>query len=199
MKIEFELRAEDGRETRRAYYRHLRSRFERYFLPCIGLLLMADPVWEGLEAIASGRGLHHLSRGTILMFLEGWLLLVVGWIAARRGPLGALRHPGRGGIKTLDIGDDGITIGDPGRFAVSSFPWSDFSRFVETENLFILLSLYPTNAASLFAYRAPAAPACLYVIPKRAFAAGEMEEFRKLLKQRMPDEVRGGRTRTTGR
>ena len=161
MKIEMELRAEDGREARRAYYRYLRRGFERYLLPLVGLLLIAGPTWAGLEEMAAGRGLHHLSRTNLVVFLEGWCLLLVGWIVAKRGPIGALRPPGRGGIKTLNIGEDGIAISDSERFAVSSLPWTDFSRFVETEKLFVLLSLWPSNVSSLFAYRVRGAPASL--------------------------------------
>ena len=111
---------------------------------------------------------------------------MLGWILARRGPIAALRQPGRGGLKTLDIGEGGIAISDSERFAVSSLPWTDFSRFVETENLFVLLSLWPTNTSSLYAYRVRGAPACLYVIPKRAFTGGDMQEFRALMKQHVP-------------
>lgn len=186
MKIEFELRAEDGREARRAYYQYLRRRFERYFLPVIALLFIATPTFVGLKSLATGHGLHRLSRTDVLFFLEGCFLLLVGWIVAKRGPVGTLRQPGRDGLKTLDIGEDGVAISDSKRFAVSSLPWTDFSRFVETENLFVLLSLSPTNTSSLYAYRVRGNPACLYVVPKRAFAAGGVEEFRALLKQHLP-------------
>ncbi|HEV2115843.1 MAG TPA: YcxB family protein [Terriglobales bacterium] len=186
MKIEFELRTEDEREARRAYYQHLRRGFERYLLPVVGLLLIAGPVWARWDALTSGRSLHHLSRADLAVFLEGWFLLMLGWIVAKRGPIGALRQPGRGGLKTLDAGEDGIAIGDSERFAVSSLPWTDFSRFVESKNLFVFLSVWPTNASSLYAYRVRGTPACLYVVPKRAFAAGGVEEFRALLRQHLP-------------
>lgn len=198
MRIEFELRAEDGRETRRAYYRHLRRGLEQYLLLGVGLLFIAGSLLFGVKAVAAGRGLHHFSRSALVTFGEGWFMLIVGWFVAKHGPIAALRHPGRGGIKTLDIGEDGITFGDPGRFAVSSLPWTDFSRFVETENLLVLLSVWPTNTASLYAYRVRGAPACLYVVPKRAFAAGDGEEFRKLLRRHMPEVPvrRGMRSRS---
>ena len=104
-------------------------------------------------------------------------------VSGRRGPLYSLRPPGHAGAQELEIGEEGIVIGSPDRFAVSSLAWHDFTRFVETDNLFVLLSLWPSNVSSLFAYRMRGTPRSLYVIPKRAFSPPATEQFRNLLER----------------
>lgn len=184
MRIEFELRAEDGKEARRAYYRNLRPRAERYIywlMAFVGLIFIADPVRAGLRALAAGRSLHNLPATNLLTFIEGWVLLFVVWFVGKHGPIYSLRRPGYSGVQELHIGEDGIGISSSGGFAVSSLAWHDFTRIVETENLFVLLSLWPSNASSLFAYGIRSKPASLFLIPKRAIATDELEGLRRLL------------------
>lgn len=189
MKIEFELRAEDGKEARRAYSASLRPRSDRYIyflLICLGLLFIIGQlvsVWRGR---VHGGGPNRIGYRECFEFLLGVLLVFEGWFLARRGPLYSFRPPGHPGAQALEIGEDGIAIGAPDRFAVSFLAWHDFSRFVETENLFVLLTLWPSNVSSLFAYRIRSTPRSLYVIPKRVFSAGAAEEFRNLLKKHVP-------------
>lgn len=189
MKIEFELRAEDGKEARRAYYASLRPRSDRYLyflLIGLGLLFIIGqlvPVWRGR---GHGGGLNAIGYREWFQALLGLFFIFEGWFLARRGPLYSFRPPGHAGAQALEIGEQGIALGGPDRFAVSSLAWRDFSRFVETEHLFVLLSLWPSNVSSLFAYRIRSTPRSLYVIPKRAFSAGVAEEFRNLLKKHVP-------------
>jgi len=189
VKIEFELSAEDGKEARRAYYASLRPRSDRYIyflLICLGLLFIIGQSVLVWRRRVHGGGLNGIGYREWFEFLLGMLLVFEGWFLARRGPLYSLRPPGRAGAQALEIGEEGIALGGPDRFAVSSLAWRDFSRFVETENLFVLLTLWPSNVSSLFAYRIRSTPRSFYVIPKRAFSSGAAEEFRNLLKEHVP-------------
>lgn len=189
MKIEFELRAEDGKEARLAYYASLRPRSDRYIyflLICVGLLFIIGQLVLVWRRRVHGGGLNGIGYREWFEFLLGMLLVFEGWFLARRGPLYSFRPPGHAGAQALEIGEEGIAIGGPDRFAVSSLAWRDFSRFVETENLFVLLTLWPSNVSSLFAYRIRSTPRSLYVIPKRVFSSGAAEEFRNLLKEHVP-------------
>jgi hypothetical protein len=184
VKVEFELSADDANEARRAYYASLRPRSDRYLyflLICLGLLfiiLQLASVWRGR---VHGGGLNAIGYREWFQFLLGLFFVLEGWFLVKRGPIYTFRPPGHAGAQVLQIGEEGITIGSPDRFAVSSLAWHDFSRFVETENLFVLLSLWPSNVSSLFAYRIRATPRSLYVIPKRAFPPPAAEQFRNLL------------------
>lgn len=188
MKIEFELRAEDGKEAQRAYYASMRPRSDRYInflLICLGLLFVIGQlflVWRNVVQ----RGRSAIGYHGWFEFLLGLLLIFEGWFLAKRGPIYSFRPPGHAGAQALEIGEEGIAIGSPNRFAVSSLAWHDFSRFIETENLFVLLTLWPSNVSSLFAYRIRSTPRSLYVIPKRVLSSGAAEEFRNLLKKNVP-------------
>jgi len=188
VKIEFELRAEDGKEAQRAYYASLRPRSDRYIyflLICLGLLFIIGPLVSFWRGRVHG-GLNGIGYREWFEFFLGVLLVFEGWFLARRGPLYSFRPPGHVGAQALEIGEEGIVIGSPDRFAVSSLAWHDFSRFVETENLFVLLTLWPSNVSSLFAYRIRSTPRSLYVIPKRVFSPGAAEELRNLLTEHVP-------------
>ncbi len=193
MKIEFEFRVEDGKEARHAYYASLRPRWDRYIyflVICLGLVLIIGQlclVWR--QVVQGGR--NAIGYRDWFQFLLGLLLVFEGWFLDKRGPIYSFRHPGHAGAQALEIGEEGITIGSPDRFAVSSLAWHDFSRFVETENLFVLLTLWPSNVSSLFAYRIRSTPRSLYLIPKRALASGEVEEFRRLLRTHVPAVASG--------
>lgn len=184
VKIEFELCAEDGNGARRAYYASLRPHSERYLnflLICVGLIFIIGQlvlVWRGR---VHGGGLTGIGYRNWFEFILGLLLVFEGWFFLKRGPIYSFRPPGHAGAQVWQIEEEGIVIGSPDRFAVSSLAWLDFSRFVETDNLFVLLSLWPSNVSSLFAYRVRGTPRSLYVIPKRAFPPPAAEEFRDLL------------------
>jgi len=47
--------------------------------------------------------------------------------------------------------------------------WTNFIRFLESKNLFLLYT----------------SPACFNIVPKRAFAPGETESFRGLLQEKL--------------
>ncbi len=189
MKIEFELRAEDGKEARRSYYASLRPRWDRYIyflMICLGFLLVIGQLFVVWRDVVQGRR-NAIGSQSWVQFLLGMLLIFEGWLLDKRGPIYSFRPPGHAGAQTLEIGEEGIAIGSPDRFAVSSLAWHDFSRFVETKNLFVLLTLWPSNVSSLFAYRIRSTPRSLYVIPKRVFSSGAAEEFRNLLKKHVPE------------
>ncbi len=188
MKIEFELKEEDGKEARRAYYASLRPRSDRYIyfmLIGLGAFFIMGQLFFSPSRRGSG-GWIAIGYREWFQFLLGLLLVLEGWFLARRGPIYSFRPPGHAGAQALEIGEEGIAIGSPDRFAVSSLAWHDFSRFVETENLFVLLTLWPSNVSSLFAYRIRSTPRSLYVIPKRVLSSGTAEEFRNLLKEHVP-------------
>ncbi len=188
MKIEFELKEEDGKEARRAYYASLRPRSDRYIyfmLIGLGAFFIMGQLFFSPSRRGSG-GWIAIGYREWFQFLLGLLLVLEGWFLARRGPIYSFRPPGHAGAQALEIGEEGIAIGSPDRFAVSSLAWHDFSRFVETENLFVLLTLWPSNVHSLFAYRIRSTPRSLYVIPKRVLSSGTAEEFRNLLKEHVP-------------
>jgi hypothetical protein len=186
VKIEFEPCAEDGNGARRAYYASLRPRSEQYLyflLICVGLLFIIGQLVSVWRSRVHGGGLNDMGYRNWFEFIVGLLLLLEGWFLVKRGPIYSFRPPGRTGAQELEIGEEGIVIGSPDRFAVSSLAWHDFSRFVETDNLFVLLSLWPSNVSSLFAYRIRGTARSLYVIPKRAFTPPAAEQFRNLLKR----------------
>ena len=150
MKVEFELSADDASEARRAYHAALRSRSERYLyflLICLGLLFIIAQlvsVWRGR---VHGAGLNAIGYREWFQFLLGLFFVFEGWFLVRRGPIYSFRPPGHAGAQELQIGEEGIAIGSPDRFAVSSLAWHDFTRFVETDHLFVLLSLWPSNVS----------------------------------------------------
>lgn len=107
---------------------------------CLGFLLVIGQLFLVWRDVVQG-GRNAISYQGWFEFLLGLLMIFEAWFLARRGPIYSFRPPGHAGAQALEIGEEGIAIGSPDRFAVSSLAWHDFSRFVETENLFVLLTL----------------------------------------------------------
>lgn len=70
---------------------------------------------------------------------------------------------------TLVISDDGIEVSIS--TAKTDYGWNGFTRYSETKNLFLVY-----QSKQVF-----------NIFPKRAFAAGEADDFRKLLEQKLGD------------
>lgn len=71
------------------------------------------------------------------------------------------------------ISNDGIEISIP--TAKTDYGWNGFIRYSETKNLFLVY-----QSKQVF-----------NIFPKRAFAAGEADEFRRLLEQKLGDSTMG--------
>ena len=108
------------------------------------------------------------SRGSLWQFLVGLFLLLFPILMH----LSYLRRiqisPNFGQSNTAVPGPDGLFLA--GRLAEGTTRWAAFTRFRETRNQFVL-----HISAGVFC-----------IIPKRAFSAPELEEFRNLLMHHIP-------------
>jgi len=69
--------------------------------------------------------------------------------------------------RTMEFREEGLTAQTS--YGKGEVQWTRFTRFAETENVVVLLAL----------------PRSLYTVPKRAFTADELEQFRRLLQQKI--------------
>jgi hypothetical protein len=87
----------------------------------------------------------------------------------------------------LDVGEDGVFRSTwPGMRV--KLPWTKISKYRETGDMFILVSPWPWGAESepkLSWTTSGRLKPVVLIVPKRAFAAGELEQFRALLDRKL--------------
>jgi hypothetical protein len=87
--------------------------------------------------------------------------------------------------QVFELSADGIVRGPDGTARVR-VPWTKISRYVETDEFFLLSSPWPwgnqkPEKPSMFRQDKPV----LYILPKRAFDSGDVERFRDLLQRKL--------------
>jgi hypothetical protein len=161
LKISYKLTQEEFLEGQRAYCSRLGSKFvrfsHRFAIPMAFVLVV-----EGIAVFA-------LQLNSIIgMISVGWGL----WLLFSRAILWPIRmkkeyaqYPDMD--MSMEFGGEGLATQT--NFGKSEQLWGRLTRFAETDRLFLLF----------------APPRFLYTVPKRAFTPGELEEFRRLLQQKI--------------
>ena len=162
MRIVYRISEEDYMGARdlfvaneRPYYRRL----SRRLMPWLGgFILIAQLVYlaevPGRDPVLVGIG-----------FLIGLYLLYCGFAMRRYFRLRYRKDRRFQNDSTADISESGIHIVTPTDDC--QMKWASFVRFLESDNIFMVF-----NAEWIF-----------HVFPKRAFAPGEADEFRDLLRR----------------
>jgi hypothetical protein len=162
MKIAYKLTADEFLEGQRVFNRDLASGFLRFnyrFATPVGVLLTAD----GVVLVA-------LRLQVIIgLFLTVWGIWMIAnrtifW--PRRMRKEYVQYPDMD--RSMEFGNE--VVAAETNYGNSKFLWGRLTRFVETEKLFVLF----------------APPRFLYTVPKRAFSAAELEDFRHLIQQKIP-------------
>jgi YcxB-like protein len=161
MKVSYKLSQEEFLEGQRAYCSRLASKLVRFsfrFAVPVAVLLLAD----GIAVFV----LHLNSVIALILAVWGvWMLINRTVIWPIRMKKEYAQYPDM--ERTMEFGDEGMAAQT--NFGKSELRWSRLTRFAETDGLFVLF----------------APPRFLYTVPKRAFAAGELDAFRRLLQQKI--------------
>jgi hypothetical protein len=161
VKVSYKLTKEEFLEGQRAYCARLASKFVRFnyrFVIPVALVLVV----EGIVFLAFQSN-----------FIIGLILTVWGlWMLVSRTILWPIRmkkeyaqYPDMD--RSMEFGNEGMAAQT--NYGKSELLWGRMTRFVETERLFVLF----------------APPRFLFTIPKRVFPGDELEQFRRLLQQKI--------------
>jgi hypothetical protein len=132
----------------------------RYAIP-IGLLLLA----EGALGFFLG---ESIGLSIFVVVLGGYVISSVTIFGPRRIKKEFAQYPDRGSERVMTLGEENIFVQTS--HGKSEMAWERFSRFVETDKLFVLL----------------APPRFLLTIPKRVVPATELDQLRELLRRKLP-------------
>ena len=120
--------------------------------------------------------LAALTQFTIRVYVPGALFLIVAlylgtarrWLLPRRFRREFRKLPRLQARATVEFSEDGIHTRS--EFASSEQNWKAFSRFLESQNLFLLFSQ----------------PRLFQIFPKRAFPDGKLADFQDLIARKLP-------------
>jgi YcxB-like protein len=136
-------------------------RFNYRFAIPVGVLLIADGVAGFLLR-------WNIWLNSLLAVYGAYLILCRTIIGPRRLKKEFAQYPDHGSDRTMEFHDQGILFQTS--LSRGEIDWARFTRFVETDQLFVLL----------------APPRMLYTIPKRVFSLEELSQFRQLLQRKLP-------------
>jgi hypothetical protein len=166
MKLTYRISEQDYMDAQSLYLANLRPRYRRFvrsLMPWVGAFVVIIEV--AYIVLVPERSLALLVIG----FLIGFYLLYCGHFAVRRYFRRLYRNnPHYKHGFTADISEDGIHIVTATDDSQSK--WGSFVRFLESDKIFMLF-----HSEWIF-----------IVFPKRAFAPGEVEQFRELLRFNIP-------------
>jgi len=186
MEVEFTLTASDQKEISLAGYRFLSFPYKvgQAVVITVGVLLVSAPVALTALSIPMGRTSSKMNPSMIaLAVFIGLMLIVEGTGVARNR---RLRPPSHRGDQAVAIDNDGFRINADGGLG-QTVGWGRIAGFAESPHLFLLNSPRWPAVSSRMAFKYDRG--FIYVIPKRAFNSGQIEEFRKLLKTHVPRDV----------
>ena len=184
MQVTFLLSAEELKSARKAYSRRVHSFLRRAqpWLNLAGLVVLALLLLlEGSQFVRRPRWQLDISS---LVFGATWLLLAaLDWRRQRRQ---REFEPDYRDEQCFELEDDGLFRGTTGTAKVK-VPWAKISRFAETDEFFLLASPWPWGLEK------PEKPSLikeqdkpvLFILPKRAFASGDVERLRDLLQRKL--------------
>jgi hypothetical protein len=161
MKISYKLTQEEFLEGQRAYCSRLASKFVRFnyrFAIPVAVVLVV----EGIAVFALR--LNSII-GAISMGWGLWMLLSRAILWPIRMKKEFAQYPDMD--LSMEFAEEGMAAQTS--FGKSELLWSRMTRFIETEKVFVLF----------------APPRFVYTVPKRAFLAYELEQFRSLLQKKI--------------
>lgn len=181
MQVDFRLTSAEVTEARRVFYCRLQSRTQRVlnrFFIGVGVAMVT---WAAFIFF-----LNRGHRGTLPdLSLMGTLLIVVG-LSLRRRLSEFSSEPDYSQKQTMEFEEEGILRSTWPHTKVR-LPWTKISRYVETDDMFLLLSPWPwgmehnpTRPMRIWRMKP-----VIYIVPKRAFASNDVERFRDLLQRRL--------------
>jgi hypothetical protein len=164
--IRFKVTVDEFLGGQRIFNRYLAppsARFSyRYAVP-VGVLLLADA--------AVGFALRwSTSVCLFLVAFGGYLIAFRTIIGPGRAMKEFAQHPDLAADREMEFGEDKILVQTS--HGKSEIDWGRFTRFVETDTLFVLF----------------APPRFLYTIPKRVFSSIESAQFSELLRRKLPSK-----------
>jgi hypothetical protein len=184
MQVTFQLSSAELKTARRAYARRIHS-FARRAQPWLNLAASIVMVFVYLTS-----GFHFFRNPR---WRPDTFTLVLGtiWLLPAAFHWWRRRHerdfdPDYSNEQTFELEEEGLFRGTDSDARVK-IPWTKISRFTETDEFFLLASPWPWGIEK------PEKPSLLkkqdtpvlFILPKRAFAAGHVERFRDLLQRKL--------------
>ncbi len=161
MKVTYQLTASDFLQGMQAYRRKSAS---GWFIRVVVILMLVVSVL-GILTIAMNRDRQSFNSFQPFFILTAvWCCLYWGapYLSARRQFRGS---PSANAPTTLGIDDSGLRFGS--QHADSSVAWSAFVKYLEGKDVIALFT----------------SPLCFKVIPKRAFTAEQLTQFRETIQR----------------
>jgi hypothetical protein len=162
--LQFTLTTDEFMSGQRVFNRLLAppmARFNYRYAVSVGVLLMV----EGAVSLA----LRWNSLLSLFVFVFGaYLVLFRTIIGPGRAKKEFTQYPAFFADRTMEFREDKILVQTA--HGKSETDWARFTRFVETDKLFVLF----------------APPRFLYMIPKRVVSSNDFDRFRAVLRRKLP-------------
>jgi hypothetical protein len=162
--LKFRLTADEFLEGQRVFNRLLAPTFARFnyrYGIAVGVLLLA----EGVVAFALR---WNIGLSVLLVVFGAYLILCRVVLGPRRLKREFAQYRDFARDQIWEFGEEKILVQTS--HTKSEVDWARFTRFVETDKIFLLC----------------VPPRFLHIIPKRVFSPSESDQFRKLLRRKLP-------------
>jgi hypothetical protein len=137
------------------------------FIGFLSLIFFLPPVMDMVERRrVNSLDLRYLFFLSLAYVVIGWIILP--FLRKRDYVRDYVRNPRIQEPITVEISEGGVY--QEGKDYTATMKWQIFTHYLEDDDLFLLYESAPH----------------LRILPKRAFAPGEAEQFRELLKSKLP-------------
>ncbi len=171
MQVSFQLTPEELKNARRLFYSRAHSRLVRG-TPSVAIAIgVVTAVAVLLNIYRHPDGSHTAGLAALCIFTS------YGFVTRKRlhefGP-----EPDYRDQQSIELLPEGVGLPN----LRCSLPWTRFSRFIENEDMFLLVSPWPfrTNVRAGLQTKP-----VVMVLPKRAFSESGIQEFRDLSRQHL--------------
>jgi YcxB-like protein len=183
MQVAFLLSPGEFETARKAFSKRMQSRAKRA-LPWLNVgFALAMAITHLLAGFRFFLHPHRAPDRFALVLVPIWLAIaVVHWATRHRlDP-----EPDYGKEQVFEFGEEGIFRLAAGNTKLR-VPWTKIGRYAETDEFFLLSSPWPwgTGKPEKLSILARQKKPVLYILPKRAFDAGDIGRFRDLLQRKL--------------
>jgi YcxB-like protein len=161
MEITYQLNEDEFVGAHLDYWLRIRKRYAQRAVDVVGVLLIVAAILELFRPSP-----HNGSASALLGLVGAWMIgsRRIWWPYFLRRTF--RRSPNLQAEQRVSVDDEGIRITGPQ--STEQVRWGAFQKAYETENAFLLLY----------------SPVAFYIVPRRAFVANALGEFRNILQEK---------------
>ncbi len=158
-----------------------RSRVLCTSIAIAGLMIFLEPFALAILDISRGMSpSRELSFLNLLSCGSGIVLVLSGWLGLSRNPFARYSAGTR---MYIMANDSGIVFAGAQGSNEKAITWRNLQSYVDTDELILVFGSAQSSLGSIYGYRVYGGYA--YLVPTRAIAASDLENFRTILRNHM--------------